>query len=226
MQEKNLPIDDVLNTVTGDVPEPSPIADRSPEAPIAPEAKTDPAPMGASETGKRGRGRPKLTPEEKAAKKAQRAYEKNDGRKNDFISKPQINGVHTGAIPPNPVSGAEGIEPAAMVAVSMINFSGMALGGKDAAMLPEEALLAKDGFVTYFKAKGLKDIPPSMMLLGAIAPYYLRIFTSTPAKGKLSLLMDKGIFGIKHLFKRVKNARADRRDNNERQDNSSEKTSS
>lgn len=213
-------LDNVLNTVTADVPEASPIADRP--APEVPTPAQDPAPMGAT-TGKRGRGRPKLTPEERAARKAQKAHEKNDAKRNEFISRPQINGLPGGAIPPSPVPGTEGIEPAAMVAVSMINFSGMAMGGQEAAMLPEEALLCKDGFITYFKAKGLKDIPPSLMLLGAIAPYYMRILSSTPAKGKFSLMLDKGIFGIKHLFKRAKNARSNRRHDNVRENDTSEK---
>lgn len=209
-------LSDILNAVVADVSQPSPIADMPQQSSPQPAAPTIKPQQPANGSGKRGR--PALTPEEKAIRKQARA---NGSFVKAETAKPTLNGIPH--ITPSPMAGQEGIEPCAQIATSMVAFSGMAMGGELAAMRPEEMLLVKDGFVSYFRAKGVNNVPPWVILCGAMAPYYMRVFTQTPAKGKAALFMQKAGFGIKHIFGKLRNARSNRRDNNERKNDGSEK---
>jgi hypothetical protein len=116
------------------------------------------------------------------------------------------------------------IDPAAEVAVMMVNASGMMLGGADAAMRHEEVILAKQGFVSYFKAKGVDSIPPWVVLAGALCPYYLRVITATPAKPKITSIFSKLGAYLKGFFagrKGSKSAYFNSRADYERQNNAS-----
>ncbi len=115
------------------------------------------------------------------------------------------------------------IDPAAEVAVMMVNVSGMMLAGEEGRMKQEEAMLAKGGFVAYFKAKGVSNVPPWVVLAGALAPYYMRVFNEKPARSKIKTLAEKAYFGFSRLFGRVKDARFNSRDNNVRQNDTGEK---
>jgi hypothetical protein len=117
------------------------------------------------------------------------------------------------------------IDPAAEVAVMMVNVSGQMLAGAEGKMTQDEAMLAKGGFVAYFKAKGVSNVPPWVVLAGALAPYYMRVFNEKPARSKIKTLAEKAYFGFSRIFGRVKDARFNSRDNNVRQNDTSEKAS-
>lgn len=167
-------------------------------------------PDNATVQAKRGRGRPKKT---------------------ENIQKPKLNGIEQNrtteqfsTIPPVNTDIA-GIEPCAQVCVSMIGMSGMMLGGEQAAMTQAEQALAKDGFVAYFKAKGIHNVPAWVLVLGAVSPYYTRIIATTPAKHTVSTLFGRMSFGIKEFFRKRKNARSNRRNDIQRENYTSDKTS-
>jgi hypothetical protein len=217
----NVTLSDVISETVSDVALPSPVADM-PEAP-APLGRTDAgvSPMSAAgatvnvaaASAGRGRGRPRKTAAPGAAPTGQAK------------PRPNLNGV-----PNSTVSGAvnmetAGIEPCAELCVMMVNASGMALGGEAAAMQGQEIMLAKNGFVAYFKAKGIHNVPAWVVLAGALSPYYLRVLTTTPAKTTVSTLIGRGVFRVKEIWKAKKNARSNRRNNNERQNNTSPETS-
>lgn len=212
-----LNLQDVLNTVVSEVAPPSPVADM-PAAPSQQPQAASSAPPSPAAPGKRGR--PALTPEQKAQRKAERA---NGAFVKKETDRPTLNGIPH--ITPSPLAGQEGIEPCAQIATSMVAFSGMALGGEAAVMMANEQILIKDGFVAYFKAKGINNVPAWVVLAGALAPYYMRVFTTTPAKTKAALFVEKATFGVKHLFGKMRNARANRRNDTKRENNGSEENS-
>jgi hypothetical protein len=207
-------VNNILDDVVNDVSEPSPISDM----PVTP-AET-PASEGAGvstipqkEEKKDGRGRKKL-PRDSNGK----IIRENNEQKSKTEKPPLFGGQTVN-------HDTAGIDASAEVAVGLVNMSGVAMGGADATMTKEEQYLAKGSFVAYFKAKGIKDVPPWIIVLGGVAPYYMRILRDTPAKNTMSSMVGRITFGIKDFFIRRKNARSNRRHNHERQ-NDTGKTSS
>lgn len=202
-------LDDVLEKTVGDVVPPSPVADM-PQASVASagaavgNAGLQPeAPAPAAQAKKRGR-----PPKEKPLEGMQR---------------PIIKGA---PIAQNPVNiDTAGIEPCAELGVMLVNASGMALGGELAAMQQVEAKLAKDGFVSYFKAKGVHNVPAWVVLAGSLAPYYMRVLTQTPAKTTVSTIFGRISLRAKEIWKAKKNARFNSGNNVKRENDLSEKTS-
>lgn len=137
-------------------------------------------------------------------------------------SRPKIDGINqqeeiNASTATFPQGDDAGIEPCAQICTMMVQASGMILGGEEAKMREEEILLTKNGFVGYFRAKGIQNIPPSMMLLGALSPYYLRIIATTPASSKLTGFFGRAWFGIKEFFRKRKNARSNSWNNSKRE---------
>lgn len=133
--------------------------------------------------------------------------------------KEDIKGLDT-QLPPVDNSTA-GIEPCAEIAVAMVNMSGMFLGGEQAVMHKNEMILAKNGFVAYFTAKGIDNVPAWVVLAGALTPYYLRVLTTTPAKTNVSNFGGRLILRVKEMFKGKKYARSNSRDYNVGENNPS-----
>jgi hypothetical protein len=195
---------DAIAATVDDLPAAS---DSLPPVDVAPPA---PTPAGGVTAGeKRKRGRPK---KDEIHAIPQKPQSKNT---------PHINGIPK----PAPVIGSAeaGTEAAAQTALMLINLSGMALGGEDAAMRPEEAKIAQDGLVYYFKRKGVHDVPVWVVMAGALMPYYMRVITTTPAKNKVAYGLRAVWGGCKRVFKRVTDARFNRGDDNERKDNAGAK---
>lgn len=189
-------LDEILSDVIKDTHAPSPVADMQQPEPVV--------------------GQPQAqTPKQRGRRPLPRDANGNiirDGAK----PQPQIIGVQA---PIDPANAA--IEPCAELAVMLVNTSGMMLGGENGAMQQNEALLAKSGFVSYFKAKGVENVPAWVVLAGALAPYYLRVITTTPAKSKISSFFERTYLNIRDFIVRKKNARFNRRDNNVGKDNTS-----
>lgn len=209
-------LDNVLNDVAADVVPPSPVADIGGASSFSGRAGDDVPPISVSvppEKGKRGR-KPKPRDEHGNIIK--------DGE--EVKPRPKLVGVTAGA-GQTVNHDTAAIDPAAEVAVMLVNTSGMMLGGEAGAMKEQEALLAKQGFVAYFKAKGVNNVPPWVILAGALSPYYLRVITTTPAKPKISSFFGKLGAYIKGFFKGRKNARSYSGDDIKRENDTSEKTS-
>lgn len=212
-------IDDVVADVIADVSPPSPIADM-PEAVNGNADRTAPltaSPMPESVTvapaaPKRGRGRPR------------KEGGLHNANPSAATSRPKIDGVKSTVSPAiNPDTAA--IEPCAEMCVMMVNTSGMMLGGELAAMTKEEIALSKSGFVSYFRAKGVNNVPPWVVLAGSLTPYYLRILTTTPAKTTVSTVVGRAWFAIKEKWKARKNARSYSRHNPKRENDTRTETS-
>lgn len=204
-------LDHVIGEVVSDVAPPSPVADMNNEAAAKAEIAAASTTPTASGVVKRGRGRP---------------------RKDGGVSASSPN--QSGATRPRPeIKGIKpsydvdpGIEPCADLCTMMVNTSGMVLGGEKAVMLPIEREMCKSGFVAYFKAKGIDNVPPWVLLLGAVSPYYLRIMADTPAKTKIIGVVANLWYGAKNFFSRKrKNARFNSGNDTKRENNTSEEIS-
>lgn len=195
-------LESVINDVVSDVAEPSPVADMPiAEAAAGGSAVSTQAAISV-EPEKKKRGRPRKDGSQSPPKTEQ--------------PRPKIIGVQA---PISPEQAA--IEPCAEICVMMVNSSGMLLGGEAGAMNQNEALLAKSGFVAYFKAKGVQNVPPWVVLAGALAPYYLRVITTTPAKTTVASGTRRIWFGLKEWFKGRKNARSNRGNDTKRENDTS-----
>lgn len=202
-KEKTTNIDSLINDVVSDVAPPSPIADMD---------------VGISD------GKPEVSTSIPASNSTEAPAKKKRGRPAGTTVRPKIEGVqnHQSTVtPPVDINNA-GIEPCAELCVMLVNTSGMAMGGEAAAMRNEEIMLAKNGFVAYFKQKGVENVPAWVVLTGALAPYYLRVITTTPAKTTVSNFMGRAVLRIKEIWKGRKDARINRRNDIKRKDDSGE----
>ena len=126
---------------------------------------------------------------------------------------------------PGAVADDPAIAPCAEILTMLTNASGMVLAQGDAgAMTKDEQMLVRGGYVAYLRAKGVTNVPPWVILAGALSPYYLRIITTTPAKTTVASGLRKAWFGVKEFFISRKNkyAHDDNRDNVKRKINASE----
>lgn len=205
---KSESLESVLQETVTEVSPASPIADMP-----QPETQPETQPLTQPETQPVKRGRKKLP------RDAEGNIIRPDG--STYKPRPTLNGISQAAV----IQQDAGIEPAAEVAVALVGMSGIALGGEQAIMQEQEKLLAKSGFVAYFKAKGIDNIPPWVILAGGLAPYYMRVLTATPAKSVVVRASEKMYIGIRNLFSRKsKNARSNSRDDTQRENDTSAET--
>ncbi|MFN7610103.1 MAG: hypothetical protein ACK5QX_04075 [bacterium] len=199
-------VDSVVEAVFEDLPEPSPVAD-------VPHEYDSPAPEAPAADAPKKRGRPRKEP------LAGGAIPKT--------ARPKIEGVKAKTLDTTPAP-SPGVEPAANVATAMIAMSGIALGGQEAAMTQQEAVLVNNTFIHYFTIKGIDSVPAWVILAGGLAPYYMRVLATPPARSKVSVLFGAFGRGVKNIYLRIvkgkkNDARVDSRANDDRQDNPSKK---
>jgi hypothetical protein len=165
------------------------------------------------EVPKRGRGRPK--------KQKQFSGERPEINGRPRAKPEAARASEAPAIDPEQA----GIEPAAQLCVMMVNSSGMMLGGEEAAMREHEIELSKNAFVAYFQAKGIDAIPAWAILAGGLCPYYMRVLTQTPARSTVPSLFRKAWFGVKEFWRKKRDARANRWNDRQRENNHSDTAS-
>ncbi|MDX1939676.1 MAG: hypothetical protein SFU99_03945 [Saprospiraceae bacterium] len=204
----NSNIDDVVNEVVSDVAEPSPVMENETLSEGRTESEPAVVSMPRQENAVKGKRGRKPLPRDASGKIVR-----------DPSQRPKLEGLKQSATQSQAAPLDPGIEPAAEVATMLINTSGMMLAGEEGAMLPQEQMLAKSGFVAYFKAKGIDNVPPWVLLTGALTPYYMRLLTQTPAKSTVATACRRAWFGIKEFFIKRKNARSNHRHNHERENN-------
>lgn len=219
-------VENILDDVVSDVNLPSAVADM-PQENIAGAAGSEAAgrspnsPAAPAMFSQLPNNNINIKPETRGRKKAPRDANGKIIRDNEPKQKPVVEGLGKTV---NHEQAA--IDPAAEVAVMIVNVSGQMLAGAEGRMTQDEALLAKGGFVAYFKARGVSNVPPWVVLAGALTPYYMRVFNEKPARSKIKTLTEKAYFGFSRMFGRVKDgARFNSRDNNERKNNASETAS-
>lgn len=203
-------LDEIIRDVANDTVAPSDTVSDStsrmePDS-VAPSPSN--SPTSAPDGVKRGRGRPPLTEEEKAAKKNKK--------------RPKIDGVKPSAAEfENEKAKQANIESCAEVATQLVSMSGMMLGGEAAKMQQNEYIASRHGFIAYFHEKGIDNIPSWVILAGALTPYYLRILATTPAKHTVGGLLKKIGGGIKNIFSKRKNARFNSGNDSKRENDTS-----
>ena len=208
----------IAETLADEMPEPSPnaIAEKVTDAPA--QTVSEPSPVPAS----RGRGRPKLSDEEKAKRATTR--------------KSKIGTIPKGEVPNNVADATHdataAIALAAGTATSLTIMLGCMIGGSDFA--PEKNALAGgmtddkflyQAYFDYCKAKGVSDIPPGVALTAAIMVYVAPRLNKPTTQSRLQKV--GGFFiGAWKKFRNRKNNRTilnaayvDRGNDRERQDN-------
>lgn len=218
----DLPVIDVADAVEDTFEEFPNMADESgmtaDVAAMGAQGEGDEAPPESAKPAKRGRGRP---PKAKIYDSASPRPEIKGRSKSKVAACEDVVASQAPAIEPSNA----GIEPAAQMCVLAVQASGMMLGGEEAAMRENEIILAKSGFVGYFQAKGVENVPAWVVLAGGLAPYYIRILTTTPARSTVPSLFRKGWFGIKEFWRKKRDARVNRRYDGQRQDDGRDQVS-
>lgn len=92
---------------------------------------------------------------------------------------------------------------AATFIAGAVEVSGVAIGGKNAAMGEYEKIGMIAVWDKYLKSKGINDIPPSMALCLVMSQYYGRVLTTPEAQPKVKNFFQK----VGGKIKRWKNAR-------------------
>lgn len=137
-------------------------------------------------------------------------------------------------------------DQAALIASSMTFQLGMMVFGEDGAPIRDqrmgidEAFFMKHAYENYFRAKGVRDIPPGWLILIAVGDYSLRRLTMPRPQQRFKVLLSKfgkagrwisSKFRIKPAEKKEKKveagrdgAQSDTRDDGERKDDFSEVT--
>ena len=195
--------------VVGDMPSVSPVAETIAQKLENEKAQNTPAPIQPEKPKKRGPGRPRKDGSAPQPKKSS-----NQSRLGGAASAEQRH---------NAAQDAERIATASFV-TDMIEVSGVAIAGEDAAMSEHEKLGMVGCWDKYFAAKGINDIPPGVAITLVMSQYYIRVFTSPKAKPKTK----KAIDWFKHKFsfiKGIKYARSLRGDDRQRENDTGKTTS-
>ncbi len=161
---------DIGERMAEEMPAPSPnaVAEMSSENDASLNAPSDPQPAPLPEAPKRGRGRPPMTDDQKAANKAAR--------------KSKVGTVSKSATVANVAETSQeqtaAIAMAAGTATSLTIMLGCVIGGEDfapgknplAGGMDDDKFLFK-AYFDYCKAKGVQDIPPGVALSAALMVY-------------------------------------------------------
>lgn len=109
---------------------------------------------------------------------------------------------------------AEARMVASNAAAHFVQVSGLMLAGSDGMYAGDEQKVITISFDQYFAAKGIKDFPPGVALALGLSGYYMRIFATPPAQGKIKLGWQwaKNKMGSITFFKKRANKNAKRED--------------
>ena len=185
---------DYLGDVIGDMPQVSPAAETIANKVLNEKQEQIPTPEGPKKRGPKPGSKNKAT-----------------------TQKSTLGGVADAGQRANASIEAERLAAATFI-TGAVEVSGVALGGKSAAM----GELEKVGMVAvwdkYLKSKNINDIPPGMALALVMSQYYGRVLTTPEAKPKVEKFFTK----ITKRFRGWKNARFGSRNDGERENNAGE----
>lgn len=215
-------LDATLDMVVNDVSEPSPIADRGAEEPVAPVADT----VSYEQNTSRG-GRPRKPDHLLKTKRRERKQSAKREPLHGIENAPQgVSDEPARVESKKELSDDDkkqaAIEASANVAVFFVNGSGEFLAGNEGTMTEREIAQAQVGFEKYFTIKGIDSVPPWIILAGALTPYYMRVLSKQPARNKIVEIFSDTKYLVKKLFGKLRNARSNRRNDAKREDNDSE----
>lgn len=198
------PLGNQIGDLTGDMPGISPAADSIANT-VRQEKSDKNVTEQQSKTDKKGRGRPKGS---KSSAKD----------KNSNVSR--VGGL---ANPEQRDLARKAAERAATagLAVEFIERSGVAFAGDDGKMHPIEKEGMAAAFDRYFEKANIADLPPGVALVLIMGQYYGRVLTSKPARPKVALIWD----AIKIKVGKMRDARFNRRDDRQRENDTGEKPS-
>lgn len=203
-------VENVLDQVTSEMPNPTPVADiiqQKAEKEIENAAQNSvnsesPAPA------------QKLNKDGSPAKKR--------GRKSN-AEKTAANPSRLGGFPSAGERAAAADDAERLAAATLITkcmeMSGMAIAGDVAKMFPPEAENLSNCWEKYLRKMGINDIPPGIAVTLFSLQYYSRVLVTPEAQPFTQKIANK----FRNIFMRLRNARINSGNDKQRQDNPSEK---